>query len=512
MTDHGMCEALAETGRAVEVDHDRGVAPGGPELRVAAVAPFVLIDAVRPAMDDEDDGITLPRDAVERLGDEGLDRLVVPALEGQRVRRRHRHSCKLRGTDIGDPAHRTPLRGCDEKLLRAGEAAEREDETAAGHGHAGNAVDRQPLDLAREVVGVEPLAAVIVAARQHAPAVGRPGDLVGPAIHRQSQRADIAGRQVAHAYDRAVAVRSDIGLVHIGKQFAVGRDDRIEMRSRLVRSDLARGRRCVERKLEQAMHRAEIGGDAGRACREDQRLAIGRDGEAGRGAQRPRRHIALEPRHQRHGRLATVQSELEQPVIPAIAIAVVEADIELGVERADRRLRRARHRAVQRRAIRIDAERRHDEAIVGRKLERADIDRHARQLHGGGAIYADPPDLRDTSLVRAAKIERPAIGRPGRHVLFRRCPGQRDMRRGRPILIGEHDVRGDPAEIGRDCAHDIGDPAAVGRDARIRHAIHRRKQPGGHARRHGLRLLRDRRSGRQRGKQEQDHPTTASHQ
>ena len=229
-------EGLAVPGRAVEVDHDDRVPGARVDLRVPTVVPVVPSAPLRPAVDDEGDGIPTCRVEAGRLHHVPVDGLAIPAGERELLGVADIEIAQPRGVQPGD-SPRAPA-GEDVEVGRAGQRIEAvEDRIADGLRLRYVAVrderrNRTSLDVQGEQAA---LTCVLGQDVERAP-VGRPLERAGAAVPAVGQAAGVAVRPAAQRDRQLVGLVS--GPIH--RQIRQERPVRTERRVGVGRGVLGR--------------------------------------------------------------------------------------------------------------------------------------------------------------------------------------------------------------------------------------------------------------------------------
>ncbi len=170
-------ERLPVAGGAVEIDHDRGVAGGGVDLRVPAVVEVVVERALRAPVDQKGEGVFPGRIEIGRLDQPGVDRLVVPPLEGELLRLSQTYARQLLGVDPRDRPHVRTVAPRRVQLHRRAEVIEAEDDAVAGVGRRADVAvaAQRPHLSAAHVDGEQADVAQVAGRDQERPTVRRPG-------------------------------------------------------------------------------------------------------------------------------------------------------------------------------------------------------------------------------------------------------------------------------------------------------------------------------------------------
>ena len=221
----------------------------------------------------------------------------------------------------------------------------------------------------------------------------------------------------------------------------------------VVRRQVLRRGRAVDRGAPDVEIGAPGLGLAGEAGREQHRRPVGREGVVLVAAERLGRGVAVEALHQRPRGAARhargVEVEREQVVVGPVRPGVPVADEQPVEDLAGRGLALGLRvqpllGALQRRAVGEDRGR--DTIFVpsGLSLEGADVERKVGHLGGGGAGGIGAPDLVGARAARG-EVDRLAVGRPAR-------AGRAAGRGGQPLRRGVLGLQvDDPRARGRTC-------------------------------------------------------------
>ncbi len=443
-------------------------------------------------MDQEGQRVAPRRVEVDRLDQVAPDRLAVPAGEGELLVVAEADRRQPLAVDLGDAALVGAVEGGGVEVDRALQVVLAVDQPLAGHRRrahvaaahqrprrAGRGVDREQLDLAALASGGVDRAAV-----------GREDDAARRAVPALGQHPRLALRPAAQHDAEAVGLEARAGHRQIGQGAAVGREDRPGVPG-LVGLGQAAG---LGRAVEGDVPEVEVGRPglavAGHPGGEDQTLAVGREGDLLRPAERLRGHVGVEARGQvvqvaavlvarRHDEqvrapavLPAVPVAHEQPVVGApgglalglpgepiggaldhrVAVTVL---VPLGVPRQ--------------RAVGKDLEGEGQVLAVGRDHQVADVERQLAHRPRLAAGRVDAPDLRRARAGRQEE-DRLTVRRPAWAGIALLVGGQLAQ----PRAVDPDQPQIGAAAVGLEIGHpaDEDDRLAVGRHLRVRQPVH----------------------------------------